>query len=92
MRLEPGLLARHLGQLEQRAVEDAHQHLAGAIALGLGHVGFHEVGNRLQARGFAIASPAASAPLPANSASAREAEAASCCASSGRSRPMAWLA
>ena len=45
-----------LSQLEQRVVEDAHQHLAGALALGLGHVRLHELGDRLQAAGGLAAS------------------------------------
>jgi hypothetical protein len=40
---------RQLSQLKQHAIEDAHQHFAGTRALGLGHVGFDEIGNRLQA-------------------------------------------
>ncbi|MNV35022.1 hypothetical protein D3C71_1264580 [compost metagenome] len=48
-------LAGELCHLKQRTVEDADQHLAGACALGLGHVGLHKIGHRLQpTRGLAI--------------------------------------
>ncbi|MDT4829379.1 hypothetical protein FQZ97_627970 [compost metagenome] len=46
---QAGAFAAQVEHFEQHVVEDAHQHRAGALALGLGHVGFHEFGDRLPA-------------------------------------------
>ena len=42
-RRKAGVLARLSDQLEQHAIEYAHQHFAGAVALFLRYVDFHEV-------------------------------------------------
>ena len=46
------LLPTHLSQLKKDAVKDTDQHLAGSFPLRLGHIGLHEVGNRLQPSGW----------------------------------------